>query len=218
VVSGGAPTAGTAGAAGSASDLPCARSGDCSGGQVCGERRADGRLYCTAPATGGGALGAACTTGPTTTECHDRVCLVGVSSQCSRPCVDDEDCADASGFVCTNVGAAFRFCMQGCQAPADCRTGLDCALSPSVTADRWDFVCQLPYGPVASGGDCTLVNNCGSGLCLYGANGLNYCTSACSVADDCPASLGQCASVMIGRPVSGTTQPVMACVVPAATN
>jgi hypothetical protein len=173
VASGGAATAGTAGTAGSPSDLPCARNGDCSGGQVCGERRTDGRFYCTAPATGGGTLGAPCTTGPTTTECHDRVCLVGVSPQCSRPCVDDADCADVTGFVCNNVGAALRFCMQACQAPADCQTGLDCALSPNVAADRWDFVCQLPYGPVASGGDCTLANNCSSGLCLYGPTGLN---------------------------------------------
>jgi hypothetical protein len=108
--------------------------------------------------------------------------------------------------------------MQGCQVSTECRTGLDCALSPNLAADRWDYVCRLPYGPMAAGGDCTLMNNCSSGLCLYGANGLNYCTSSCSVAGDCPDNLGQCASVTIGRPVSSTLQSVAACVVPAAGN
>jgi hypothetical protein len=160
-------------------------------------------------------LGAACTTGITTDECLDRVCLVGVSSLCSRPCVDDTDCAGVDGFVCTAVGTS-RFCMQSCQISTDCRSGLGCVLGPNVAADRWDFVCQLPFGAVAAGGDCTLVNNCSSGLCLYGANGLNYCTVSCAVTDDCPTDLAACATVTVGRPVSGTFQYVEACVVPVA--
>jgi hypothetical protein len=138
-----------------------------------------------------------------------------VSSACSRPCVDDTDCADTAGFVCTAVGAS-RICLQSCRLSTDCRSGLDCALSANVAADRWDYVCQLPYGPVAAGGDCTLVNHCSSGLCLYGANGLNYCTASCTVAGDCPTGLTQCATVNLSRPVSGGLQSVAACVVPAA--
>ncbi len=212
---GGAPTSGAAGKAGGVSDLPCIRSRDCSGGDVCGERRADGRFYCTAPVIGGSTLGTACTTGITTDECLDRVCLVGVSSLCSRPCMDDTDCADVAGFVCTAVGAS-RFCMQSCRVSIDCHSGLGCVLSPNMAADRWDYVCELPNGPVAAGGDCTLVNNCSSGLCLYGESGLNYCSAPCAGADDCPSGLAACATVTVSKPVSGTFQYVEACVMPAA--
>jgi hypothetical protein len=160
-------------------------------------------------------LGAACTTGITTDECEDRVCLVDVSWLCSRPCIDDTDCEDVAGFVCTAVGTS-RFCMQSCQISTDCPSGLGCVLGANVAADRWDYVCQLPYGEVAAGGDCTLVNNCSSGLCLYGANARDYCSAPCAVADDCPSGLAACATVTVGKPVSGAFQYIAACVVPAA--
>ncbi len=205
-VAGRAPTAGTAGVPGG-----CRRNGDCSSGQVCGERRADGQFYCTSAATGGETLGAVCTGGLTTTECVDRVCLVGVSSRCSRLCVDDQDCAGASGYVCIEIGAA-RFCVQRCQVPTDCTEDQACTLGANPGADRWDFVCELSHGPIAAGGDCTLVNRCASGLCLYGANGLDTCSSPCTTSADCPAALPMCGAVNVESPSSHTGQPVSACV------
>jgi hypothetical protein len=205
-------TAGAGGMGGGSPDVACRRAADCPVGNVCGEPRMDGLVYCVPPSTSGGLLGAPCTTGLATTECYDRICPVGVSSRCSRSCVEDGDCTGVTGYVCSTFGS-YRFCLASCTTGAQCGVGETCALGVNTAADRWGFVCvttratNVPAG-TACPTDPTIM--CSSGLCLQSLQG-NLCTVPCTWSTDCPASLPNCANVTLSTPVAGAAQQVLAC-------
>jgi hypothetical protein len=213
----------TAGTAGGDARLACSRAADCPDDQVCGEPTADGSFYCVDPEPTGGELGAACAQSYFTTECQDRLCLTGFSDQCTRVCVDDTDCADVDGFGCADMVDA-RYCVQLCDADADCQGGQVCSILSNAALDRYDWLCSLPRGTVPAGdppggGSCEGTSNddCENAFCLTQTrDGTTsyHCTRPCVTGADCPASLPECIAVNMATPDSGTPQAMQLCGLP----
>lgn len=110
-----------------------------------------------------------------------------------EPCRADGTCA-AGGVCLTNNNTGEQFCGSACATDADCARGASCL-------DLGDVLQCAPIGgtcaafpppdlaaPCAGDGDC--VN--GSDRCVE-AGGLDYCSTGCATAADCPPGFGRCA-------------------------
>lgn len=184
----------------------CDHTGTCSDGErVCSDVRTDSsndsEAFCQFPDTSAaGEVGDQCTGA---SECHSRLCLGGLSDECSVVCINDEQCA--AGQVCTtySVGnSQIGFCNRGCADNDDC-TDLDftddsgdtvehvCTLNENTRDDTIDQVCLTKnvvdpdddtaglLGDACPSGEGS---ECQSGQCL---RTVTFDGTSCNSASDC---------------------------------
>ncbi len=191
------------------------------GNRVCGsiESTEDAvSLTCTDPAVDGGILGAPCEgTLSLNDQCFSRLCLRGVTDECTAACVDNDDCAGGpGGYICTEfrfAGERLRLCADSCEHDEDCeREGQLCGFGRNEGDDRFEFVCRNPMGEDGPGSDCSEEVNCLNGICLIRPEE-RVCTVPCVTDDDCPDVLPVCGDATITRPSGDDTQTLRVCTI-----
>ena len=172
------------------------------------------QLYCTTENPGGGAVGDDCSSD---VECLGSQCLVDITDQCTTGCgVNDGICGASSGQICTDF-SDLGLCAPSCARDADCNTagGQLCTVNLNTlrTPDRIDVICTQPSGADAPGSDCSVTNDCSSGLCLTYDNGtlvVEVCTTPCASVADCPGAVPVCGTATSGLP-DGSSQDLSVC-------
>ena len=206
-------------------DIACQRNADCTDGdRVCGNVRFEDPVqpYCIEPELQGDPNGTPCDGRFSPNEqCHDRICLGGITDECTTTCVDADDCAGIDGtYTCTDFrfsGDTVRMCADDCGNDADCDRDAEhhCGLIRNVTDDRFEFICRRPTGEDGPGADCSEQVNCDHGLCLIRRENNEeverVCTIPCQTNDDCPEILPNCGEANISRPMSGESQSLRIC-------
>ncbi|MBU1429707.1 hypothetical protein KKF91_04000, partial [Myxococcota bacterium] len=120
--------------------------------------------------------------------CANAMCLARVG-HCSGLCVDT-DCPEGMAcslvpfFVAQGESVDLGLCFHACQRDDDCAAGLLCQYGWRADQGAIIGVCDGPYGPEPTGGDCAA--GCDHGLC-YADGGVGYCTQGCTTALDCPS-------------------------------
>ncbi len=203
-------------------DVVCQSNEQCSeGGRVCGliDFEDPVALHCAFPQEDGGALGASCEGRLSPNDqCLDRLCLRGITDECTRACVDGADCQGGpGGYICTEFGfqgGTLRMCADGCSRDGDCgREAQNCGLIRNVGDDRFEFICRSPLGVDPPGTDCSGQIGCDHGLCLI-RGGARTCTLPCEQDADCPSAMPECGDATIARPRTGESQTLRVCTPP----
>jgi hypothetical protein len=219
----------------------CTSNRDCiPGAETCGFLTVEANavvLRCAPPNSlvGAGPVGGTCANDG---QCSSRLCLDGLTNECSQGCALDTDCP--AGFAC--VGYTYNpgnvnvnLCSRACTDDTLCSpNGNVCQIQtyPISGGFDLDLVCQVPQGSVPNGSPCTGGGDCRSGLCFtftrvgvgcgactagevcQGADCVTQaCSAICNDAADC-AGAGRFTtcnpSVSLQLP-NGTTRPVTAC-------
>lgn len=206
-------------------DVACEHNAQCTDGdRVCGHVRFEDptQPYCIEPEPEGDPNGSPCEGRfSPNDQCHDRICLTGITDECTTTCVDETDCSEIPGtYTCTDFrfnGDTVRMCADDCTADSDCDRdeGHHCGLIRNVTDDRFEFICRRPTGEDPPGSDCSEEVNCDHGLCLIRRENNEVvervCTIPCDTNDDCPEALPNCGEANISRPMSGESQSLRIC-------
>lgn len=110
-----------------------------------------------------------------------EVCVAGRRGGLGDSCATNDDCLD--GSFCAARGEQ-RWCASFCSESAPCQVGFSC-----VEASAGVFLCAPDQG--ITGDDCTLADDCLSGVCAGGAgdDGGNACTRVCDATTPCPTGL-----------------------------
>ncbi|TNE50404.1 MAG: hypothetical protein EP343_08035 [Deltaproteobacteria bacterium] len=125
-------------------------------------------------------------------DCKSGVCLLTSGEQCSKPCENDNDCAQGSATVkCLDVlldvngiKDTFKMCvpqLQSCAKTSDC-TNVGDVCAPHVDASGQFSLRCLPNNSSAKliGADCASSDECASRICYN-----KVCASLCMAANDC---------------------------------
>jgi hypothetical protein len=206
-------------------ETECSLNADCEAqARVCGVILFEdpARLVCVDPVQDGLPAGSACEGRLSRNEaCEERLCLTGFTNECTRPCAQNEDCADiGEGYTCSDFrfsGQVVRMCARGCASDAACPEDRDqtCTLHRDATEDRYEFLCREPSGEDAPGADWSQEVDCDHGICLIrrsqGEVVERVCTLPCASDVDCPVELPVCGTANILTPSGLEQQQIGVC-------
>ncbi|MFO0711433.1 MAG: S1 family peptidase [Sandaracinus sp.] len=115
-----------------------------------------------------------------TTDMGD-LCVAGPRGGLGDPCAENTDCID--GSFCAARGEQ-RWCAAFCSDAEPCQDGFEC-----VEASAGVFICAPDAG--IAGDDCTVAEDCLSGVCAAGASSdaPGACTRVCGPDAPCPSGL-----------------------------
>jgi hypothetical protein len=186
---------------------PCTGPSSCPSGEECSDIQdvaGNPEAFCRDAIAGGAADGVTCTGGAT---CASGLCPAWLLS-CTSICKTDADCAATPGEVCVDMFSGtppLEACAPGCSRDADCTAaGTTCVFSTDTGGNLDLFTCAPPFGPSATGADCSAQNTCASGLCLENSSGSTVidqiCTQPCVTSADCPTGYARCTEVQTSTP------------------